>query len=81
MQWPAEGIVRFVLISDTHNRESEIDEIPDGDVLLHCGDLTNKGKVEELKSVNDWFATLPHKTKIAIAGNHEIGLDPERYPE
>ena len=29
--------------------------------------------------MNDWFGTLPHKTKIVIAGNHDIGLDIEQY--
>ena len=43
--------------------------------------MTNVGKGRELKQVNDWFGTLPHKTKIAIAGNHDIGLDIKQYDE
>lgn len=46
--------VRFVVISDTHNKAKvartvpipypqEIDSIPQGDVLIHCGDFTDNG--------------------------------------
>ena len=60
-QWPQEGVVRFVVLSDTHSRHNEMpDGVPDGDVLLHCGDLTNIGTPSELVEVNEWFATLPH---------------------
>uniref|UniRef100_A0A1I8B101 Metallophos domain-containing protein n=1 Tax=Meloidogyne hapla TaxID=6305 RepID=A0A1I8B101_MELHA len=55
--------VRFVCISDTHEKMDEIlDLIPDGDVLIHAGDFTEAGK-------------LPHKVKIVIAGNHELGFE------
>ena len=43
--------------------------------MIHCGDMTNIGKKEELMKVNEWFGSLPHKTKIGIAGNHDTGLD------
>ena len=69
-------MVRFVVVSDTHNRqESTPINVPDGDVLLHCGDLTQLGRSEEFKKANAWLTSLPHKTKIVIAGNHDIGLD------
>ena len=57
-EWPQEGVVRFVVISDTHNHEGEMPQnVPDADVLLHCGDMTMIGKPSELQSVNDWFGT------------------------
>ena len=55
--------------------------VPDGDVLIHCGDMSNVGKARELKLVNEWLGSLPHKTKIAIAGNHDVGLDIKQYDE
>jgi len=55
--------------------------VPDGDVLLHCGDMSNVGLGKELQAVDNWFASLPHKTKIAIAGNHDVGLDIKQYDE
>ena len=57
------------------------ENVPDGDVLIHCGDLTNVGKARELQSVNQWMGKLPHKTKIVIAGNHDVGLDIKQYDQ
>ena len=67
--------VRFVAISDTHGRHAQINNIPDGDVLIHCGDFTSKGKIEQVQSFADWFANLPHPRKLLIAGNHDMSLD------
>jgi Icc-related predicted phosphoesterase len=61
---------RIVCISDTHNCNEEI-EVPDGDILIHSGDATTIGSVEQLKAFNRWFAGLPHKCKIFVAGNHD----------
>ncbi|KAF2724553.1 Metallo-dependent phosphatase [Polychaeton citri CBS 116435] len=64
--------VRIVCISDTHTLQCSV---PDGDVLIHAGDLTNKGTPAELQAQIDWLDSLPHKYKIAIAGNHDSWLD------
>ena len=39
------------------------------------------GSAKELTLVNDQIGTLPHKIKIAIAGNHDNGLDINQYDE
>lgn len=44
--------VRFVLISDTH---SQTMPVPGGDVLLHAGDLTTLGEVQDLRAQVDWL--------------------------
>ena len=62
--------MRIVAISDTHGMYSRV-HIPDGDVLIHAGDITMHGKLEELMLFNTWIATLPHKHKVVIAGNHD----------
>lgn len=61
---------RIVCLSDTHNCNHEID-VPDGDILIHSGDATIRGTVEEIASFNRWFKCLPHKYKIFVAGNHD----------
>lgn len=61
---------RYVLLSDTHSLHSQV-KIPDGDVLLHSGDFCNKGTEAELRDFNEWMGSLPHKHKVAIAGNHD----------
>ena len=35
---PADGYIRFVCISDTHNQTDDLDP-PEGDVLIHAGTL------------------------------------------
>lgn len=71
--------IRVVCISDTHTNTVPV---PHGDVLIHAGDLTNAGTVEEIQAQLDWLASLPHKEKIVIAGNHDSYFDPKsRQPE
>ncbi|EEP80103.1 predicted protein [Uncinocarpus reesii 1704] len=65
--------ITVVCISDTHNNQLEI---PDGDILLHAGDLTQSGSRSEIQAAIDWLNTLPHQHKVVIAGNHDLFLDP-----
>ena len=66
--------MRIVAISDTHNRLDKI-KIPEGDVLVHAGDLTNRGTLNELVRAATVLRALPHKRKVIIAGNHDHGLE------
>ena len=62
--------MRVVAISDTHMLHEHID-VPDGDVLIHAGDMTSRGSLEEVRTVGKWMASLPHEHIIVIAGNHD----------
>src|ERR1044071_5799984 len=62
--------MRIVCISDTHSRHDQI-EVPPGDVLVHAGDSTMVGRVEEIAKFDHWLGRLPHPHKILIAGNHD----------
>lgn len=64
--------VAIVCISDTHNAQVNV---PDGDILIHAGDLTQSGSFQELRNAVTWLRALPHPVKIVIAGNHELLLD------
>lgn len=70
--------MRIVCLSDTHNRHRAI-SVPDGDVLIHAGDFTNTGSVEETSAAMSWVAELPHRHRIVIGGNHDWIF--EREPE
>ena len=73
-------------ISDTHNRQREpsstykhadLHDLPDGDVLIHTGDFTNKGTPQEITDFATWISKQSkYKHCIVIAGNHDIGLAP-----
>lgn len=71
--------IRVVCISDTHTNTPSI---PDGDLLIHAGDLTNAGNIKEIQAQLDWLNSLPHRHKVFIAGNHDSYFDPKsRKPE
>jgi hypothetical protein len=61
--------MRIVLVSDTHGHAVRI---PDGDILIHAGDLTPSGTSSEIASGVKWLASLPHRHKVLIAGNHDL---------
>lgn len=70
--------MRIVTLSDIHGMYSKID-VPDGDVLVFAGDITDTGTIPQLERFNDWVITLPHKYKIVVAGNHDIGFEDSPY--
>jgi Icc-related predicted phosphoesterase len=67
---------KLVFISDTHTKHSMI-EVPEGDFIIHCGDVSYRGSENEIIDFADWFSSLPHKHKIMIPGNHDFLF--ERY--
>lgn len=67
-------MTRLVIISDTHCQLSQV-KVPDGDILIHCGDWTYFGHQPELLKFGRDLRKLPHKHKIIIPGNHDLTLD------
>lgn len=64
--------VRLVIISDTHNYAGRVGALPEGDILVHCGDFTVYGKCAEIEEFASWLdEQTQFKYKIVIAGNHE----------
>ena len=47
--------IKIVCISDTHGRtdDENFPEIPDGDILLHAGDITQEGSSHNLTITQD----------------------------
>ena len=64
-------MVKLVIISDTHGRHRGL-SIPDGDILIHAGDITEHGTLSGVQEFNQWLNQLPHAHKIVIAGNHDF---------
>lgn len=63
--------MRLVLLSDTHEKHQQV-QVPDGDILIHAGDLTMQGKSNAIAAAGEWLRSLPHQYKIVIAGNHDL---------
>lgn len=71
---PKRPPIRIVCVSDTHTQTRSV---PPGDLLIHCGDLGDKGSVQELQAQISWLNSLPHPRKVVVAGNHDTYLDPK----
>jgi Icc-related predicted phosphoesterase len=63
--------LRLVCISDTHNRHQKL-ALPPGDILVHAGDFSGRGRPDEIRAFDEWLASLPHRHKVVIAGNHDF---------
>ena len=70
MSGPSTRRVRFVCISDTHNAspKSGAFKLPQGDVLIHAGDLTRQGTYQELRKALEWIDQAKYERKIVVAG-------------
>jgi Icc-related predicted phosphoesterase len=70
--------VKLVIVSDTHGRHRNL-TLPQGDILIHCGDFLGGPLREqgiELLDFDTWIGDQRFKHKIVIAGNHDkvLGL-------
>ena len=70
--------MKLVCLSDTHEQGRKIN-VPYGDVLIHCGDLTYLGKSLAVVNELEWLVSLPHRWKLFIAGNHDFLFEREPY--
>ena len=68
-------LYRIAIISDTHNQHEKV-KLPDGpiDLIVHCGDFTNRGTEAEALEFLHWYSVLPVPRKILVPGNHEYPL-------
>jgi len=62
-----------VVLSDTHSLHDIITPLPQGPkhILIHCGDFTHMGTLDDTLDFNDWLGTLQYDHKFIISGNHE----------
>ncbi|ORY65500.1 calcineurin-like phosphoesterase [Pseudomassariella vexata] len=65
--------IKIVFLSDTH--DEIVQNVPEGDVLIHAGDLTNEGRAADIQRQINWLASLPHQYKVVVCGNHDSWFD------
>lgn len=69
--------MKIAVISDTHGYHRKIKHMPKADVLVHCGDITNRGEIGILDDFANWMGELSYDHKIFISGNHDLALERE----
>jgi Icc-related predicted phosphoesterase len=71
-------MLTLVTMADTHGYHTSL-RVPPGDILIHAGDMTRMGTLDEVCEFDAFLASLPHRHKIVIAGNHDFCF--QREPE
>ena len=74
--------MRLVCISDTHSLHHDmLHELPKGDVLVHAGDISNRGGQRDVTDFINWFKNLGGwDQKIFISGNHDHCFEKVNQP-
>jgi predicted phosphodiesterase len=70
--------VRLVVLSDTHGKHRDVlSPLPEGDVLIHLGDVANRGSLTDIRSFVEWTNIYRHKFPeiVIIEGNHDRDLN------
>lgn len=62
--------MRLVFMADTHLFHEDL-VVPDGDLVVHAGDLCRRGTLDELAVFAQLWGNLPHRHKVLVPGNHD----------
>jgi Icc-related predicted phosphoesterase len=63
--------MKVIAISDTHSYHDQL-VLPEGDMLIHAGDVSKRGDEPEILHFLEWLDNQPFTHKIFIAGNHDF---------
>jgi predicted phosphodiesterase len=72
---------RVMVVSDTHEHCFDGTLMPEVDILIHTGDLTNYGQHASLRECVRMMGTIDAELRLVIAGNHDLSLDTVRLIE
>jgi Icc-related predicted phosphoesterase len=67
--------MKVTCISDTHSLHSinVSDNLTGGDLLIHAGDVSNRGTESDIIDFCEWFNSIDsYQYKVFIAGNHDF---------
>lgn len=66
--------MKLVCISDTHGDHDGL-VLPEGDVLIHAGDLSAHGLLAETHAFMKWLGSQAFEHILCIAGNHDVFME------
>jgi hypothetical protein len=71
----APGTVRCVILSDTHGEHAAQAGLPEGDILIHLGDVANRGNLADIRSFRKFIQQEKYRDHfrhvVIIEGNHD----------
>jgi Icc-related predicted phosphoesterase len=62
--------MKITCISDTHQHHKKI-KMPETDMIIHAGDFTYHGELDEVKKFLNWYGEQRAEHKLLVCGNHE----------
>jgi len=74
--------MKILCISDTHTKHNKIPKewLVPADIIIHAGDISNIGDVQDTENFCKWFSSLDqYEHKIFIAGNHDFNFETEDF--
>lgn len=78
--------MKIVCISDTHDKQAQLFmrgsalTLPEGDLLIHAGDLTGRGRYSDCAAALNWLGELAPRFShgvVVVAGNHDFLAEQE----
>lgn len=63
--------MKITTISDTHGLHHQLNLVG-SDLLIHAGDVCNRGTYKEALDFISWFSKQDYTYKVFIAGNHDF---------
>ena len=60
--------MKILHLSDTHGLHHRIKDMPEADVIVHSGDISNNGTEEEVLDFLNWFIELPYQHNGMLRG-------------
>lgn len=67
-------MIKIAMVSDTHTLHDQF-IVPECDLLIHAGDFTDRGGVDQVVHFFEWLRKQPAKEIVFIAGNHDRSFD------
>ncbi|KAK1961227.1 calcineurin-like phosphoesterase [Colletotrichum sublineola] len=67
---------KILILSDTHGLDIPSEIKHPVDVVIHCGDLTERSTIPEYQNTLQLLRKIDAPLKLFIAGNHDLSLDP-----
>lgn len=70
--------MKITCLSDTHQHHKKI-KMPGSDMIIHAGDFTYHGELDEVKKFLQWYGEQEAKYKLLVCGNHEVEISKQPF--